>query len=58
MTESNSADNLTSGATVLCRFRYLYYHRHFQGRTAARALLAGCDPGIFPLQIDLRGYGV
>ena len=58
MTESNSADNPPLGARVLCRLRNLYYYRHFQGCPAASALLARRNPGIFPLQIDLRGYRV
>jgi hypothetical protein len=58
MTESIAGDNLTLATSVLCRLRYLYDYGHFQGGLAAGALLAGCDPGIFSFQIDLRGYGV
>jgi hypothetical protein len=58
MTESTPANNITLAARVLCRFRNLYDCGHFQGGSAARTLLSGCNPGIFSLQIELRGYRV
>ena len=58
MTETTSANNLTFGVRVLGGFRNLYYHRNFQGRPTAGALLPGRNPGIFPLQIDLRLHRV
>ena len=58
MTESTPVDKLTLRSRVLCRFRNVYYHRYFQRRPAARALLAGRHAGMFPLQIELCGYRV
>ena len=58
MTESTSANNLTFGVRVLGGFRNLYYYRNFQGRPTAGALLPSRNPGIFPLQIDLRLHRV
>ena len=58
MTESTPVNNITLAARVLCRFRNLYDCGHFEGGSAARALLSGRNPGIFSLQIDLRGYRV
>jgi hypothetical protein len=66
MTETTSANNLTFGVRVLGGFgvrvlggfRNLYYYRNFQGRPTAGALLPGRNPGIFPLQIDLRLHRV
>jgi hypothetical protein len=43
---------------VLCGFRNVDNYRHFQRRSAARALLAGRNPGMLSFQIDLRGYCV
>ena len=58
MTESTSANNLTFGVRVLGGLRNLYYYRNFQGRPTPGALLPGRNPGIFPLQIDLRLHSV
>jgi hypothetical protein len=54
MTESTSANNLTFGLHVLGGFRNLNYYRNLQGRPTAGALLPSRNPGIFPLQVDLR----
>jgi hypothetical protein len=58
MTESTSANNLTFGVRVLGGLRNLYNYRNFQGRPTAGALLPSRNPGIFPLQIDLRLHTV
>ena len=39
-------------------FRNVNDHRNFQGRAAARALLAGGDAGILAPEVDFGGYGV
>jgi hypothetical protein len=43
---------------VLSSFRYLYDRGHIQGRTAARALLAGGHARVLSLQVDFGGHGV
>ena len=43
---------------VLRSFRDVYYHGHFQGRSAARAFLSGSHASMFSPQVDLRRHSV
>lgn len=66
MTESAALNNLTIGCLVPAKdagrrsggLRNVDHDRNFQGRTAARAFLAGCDARILALEVELGGHSV